>query len=196
MEQEHKWVDPTPASLFLVFAITFSFWAFLSGYVSPTALPLIGGYFLGFGILWLVAGVIDFRMGDLLGGTINSVFGILLGIAPGLSFLVGGFGPSVGVAVDPRIDGWFILSTGVIFIPLAIAAGTRLWLIALSLLNLGAAFIIIGLALAGLTGVGALLVGGWQLFASGIIMLYLAASMVINTTFARPVLPMGSPIFK
>ncbi|GAH33411.1 unnamed protein product, partial [marine sediment metagenome] len=178
MEQEHKWVGATPASLLLVFVITGSFWAFLTGRVSPSALPLIGAYFLGFGILWLIAAVIDFRMGDLLGGAINGVFGILLGIAPGMSFLIGGFGAAVGMPVDPRIDGWFIFYAGIIFIvPFAIAAAKRLWLLGLPLLILGITFIILGLALAGLISPGVLPVGGWLLLLAGIIMLYVAVSM-------------------
>jgi len=61
MQQEQKWIDPTPASLLLIFCITLTLWAAFTGIISITAMPVIGYYFLTFGILWLIATVICFR---------------------------------------------------------------------------------------------------------------------------------------
>jgi len=196
MEQEQKWVDPTPASLFLVFVTALVLWAFYIGLMGLEAAPLIGALLFGFGILWFIAGVIDFRMGDLLGGTINGVFGALLGIAPGISFLFIAYAGGQGIPVDPRVNGWLLFGTGICFAAFVIAAAKRLGLLSLTLLVLGAAFIIIGLTFAGLIGVGILPVPGWMLFAGGISMLYIASAIVINTSYAKPLLPLGGPLVK
>lgn len=196
MEQEQKWVDPTPASLFLVFIVAMPLWQFLTGGLSLNAAPLIGVGFLTAGIFWFMASVINFRMGDVLGGCINGVFAIGLGFLPGANFLVQAFGPAMGVTLDPRADGWFFLCIGIVFMPFALGVAKRLWHLAIGLFVLGCAFIINGLALAGLIGIGMLPVGGWFIFVGAIILLYNATAMVLAGAFGKPVLPLGGPLIR
>jgi len=196
MEQEQRWVDPTPASLYLVFVTALSLWAFFTGRMTADAAPLLGALLFGFGILWFIAGIVNFRMGDLLGGTINAVFGALLGISPGISFLFVAYAGSQGIAVDPRVNGWLLILTGICFIPLLIGVAKRLWILCLTLLVLGSSFIIIGLIFAGYVGLEILPVPGWMLFAGGISMFYIASAIIINTSYAKPLLPLGGPLVK
>ena len=194
-QQEQKWIDPTPASLFLVFCITLVLWAAFTGIISMTAMPVIGYYFLTFGILWLIAAVVDFRNGDLLGGAINGVFGIILGLSSGTSLILGTYFAAQGVTLDTRADGLFLFLVGIIFLIFAFCAGKRLWLIFLLLLLLGIGFILLGLGMAGIAGLWAFPLGGWLLFVGGVFSLYTGSSMVINFSFGRPVLPLGGPLY-
>ena len=68
MEQEQKWIDPTPASLFLVFVTALLLWAYFLGFMGAEAAPLLGAFLFAFGIMWFIAGVANFRIGDLLVG--------------------------------------------------------------------------------------------------------------------------------
>jgi len=196
MQQEQKWVDPTPASLFLVFVTALILWAFFTGRMGPEAAPIIGALLLGFGIMWFIGGIVNFRIGDVLGGTINAVFGALLGISPGISFLVVAYAGTAGITVDPRANGWLLLLTGICFIPLLIAIAKRSWLISLTLLVLGVSFILIGLTFAGYLSASTLTVAGWLLFVGGISMFYIASAIVIDTSFAKNVLPIGGPLVR
>ena len=196
MAQEQKWIDPTPASLFLVFCITLVLWAAFTGIISMNAMPVIGFYFLTFGVLWLIAAVINFRNGDLLGGAINGVFGVILGLSSGTSLILGTYFAAKGVELDTRADGFFLFFVGIIFIIFAICAGKRLWLFFSLLLLLGVGFIFLGLTMAGLIApTPGFMIGGWLMFAGGIFSLYTGSSMVINFSFGRPVLPLGGPLY-
>lgn len=194
--QQQKWMDPTPASLLLVFTITLTLWAALTGIISMGAMPVIGFYFLTFGVLWLIGSVICFRNGDLLGGAINGVFGILLGLAPGLSFIGNTFLVAEGVKLDARADGYFLLFTGIIFLVFATCAGKRLAILSILLYLLGIGFLFIGPSIAGLATPIGLEIGGWLLFVGGILAGYSAASMIVNFSFGRPVMPLGGPLFR
>ncbi len=194
-QQEEKWIDPTPASLFLVFCVTLVLWATFTGIIGMNAMPVIGYYFLTFGVLWLIAAVVNFRNGDLLGGAINGVFGIILGLSSGTSLILGTYFAAQGVTLDTRADGFFLFFVGIIFIIFAICAGKRLWLIFLLLLLLGVGFIFLGLGMAGIAGLWAFPLGGWLMFVGGVFSLYTGSSMVINFSFGRPVLPLGGPLY-
>jgi len=196
MQQEQKWMDPTPASLILVFCITLVLWAAFTGIISMTAMPVIGFYFLTFGVLWLIAAVINFRNGDLLGGAINGVFGIILGLSSGTSLILGTYFAAQGVTLDTRADGFFLFFVGIVFLIFAFCAGKRLWLIFLLLLALGIGFIFLGLTMAGLMApqVG-FMIGGWLMFVGGIVSLYTGGSMIVNFSFGRPVFPLGGPLY-
>ncbi len=194
-QQQEKWIDPTPASLFLVFCITLVLWAAFTGIISMTAMPVIGFYFLTFGVLWLIAAVINFRNGDLLGGAINGVFGIILGLSSGTSLILGTYFAAQGVTLDTRADGFFLFFVGIIFIIFAFCAAKRLWLLFVLLLALGIGFIFLGLGMAGIAGLWVFPIGGWLMFVGGIFSLYTGSSMVINFSFGRPVFPLGGPLY-
>lgn len=195
MQQEQKWMDPTPASLLLVFCITMTLWAVFTGMIGMNAMPVIGSYFLTFGVLWVMAAAICFRTGDLLGGAINGVFGITLGLAPGTSLLLGTYFATQGATLDARADGYFLLFTGIIFLVFTLCGGKRLGLIFWLLLSLGVGFILLGLGMAGIVGLWAFPIGGWLMLVGGLISLYTGSSMIINFSFGRPVLPLGGPMY-
>lgn len=194
-QQQEKWIDPTPASLFLVFCITLVLWAAFTGIISMNAMPVIGFYFLTFGVLWLIAAVINFRNGDLLGGAINGVFGIILGLSSGTSLILGTYFASQGVTLDTRADGLFLFFVGIIFIIFAFCGAKRLWLLFMLLLALGIGFILLGLGMAGIAGLWAFPIGGWLMFVGGVFSLYTGSAMVVNFSFGRPVLPLGGPLY-
>jgi hypothetical protein len=196
MEKDIQWTSATPASLFLVFAVTVGFFAFLTGRINgETGMLLLGLWVLMIGSLWVIAAIIDFRMGDVLGGCINGVLGILLGTGTGGSLMAHAWAVGQGMTIDGRIDGWLLLTAGIIFIPFAFCAARRLWLLALSLLNLGIAFILIALVFIGFLNPAILPLCGWELLGSGILMLYLGSGFILLDSFGKPILPLGGPLY-
>jgi succinate-acetate transporter protein len=166
MQQEQKWIDPTPASLLLVFCITMTLWAVFTGMIGMNAMPVIGSYFLTFGVLWLMAAAICFT-----------------------------YFTTQGATLDARADGYFLLFTGIIFLIFTLCGGKRLGLIFWLLLSLGVGFILLGLGMAGILGLWAFPIGGWLMLVGGLISLYTGGSMIINFSFGRPVLPLGGPMY-
>ena len=197
-DNEATWVDPTPGSFLLVFAITFGGWAVFTGQVNMfEALPVFGYYFIAFGVYWLIAAIIDFRIGDMIGGAINGVFGVLLGLGPGLAFILDAHFMAREVALDTTLEGYFLLFTGIVFFVFAIAAGSRSWLLTVMLAILGAAFLILGYPISGLTTEMMWFdIGGWLLLIAGVIALYAACSFIFNEAYERTILPLGGPLFK
>ena len=114
--------------------------------------------------------------------------------ASGISFLFVAYAGSQGIPVDPRANGWLLILTGICFFPLIIAIAKRLWLITITLVFLCAGFIVTGLTFAGYLPLTILVVPAWLFFVGGISMLYITSAIIINTSYEKPVLPVGGPL--
>jgi len=185
MEEKNQWIDANALSLFVVVAAIICLWAFLTGRVGPELLGPLGIYLMAGGIVWVVAAIIGFRMGDMVSGTANGFFGIILGFGVGASMLTQALFPG---AIPGTLDGWWLFAGGLAAIPIAVAAGRNVIILGVALFNLGIYLILIGLVMAGVISLS--LPGlGWQILASGILYLYIATAILINTTFRRPIVP-------
>lgn len=197
MEKNNKWVDTTPISIFIVGGILIGgFWPMLVGHVSPAAAPLIGGIVLASSIVFIILMVIEIRNGNLFGATLNGVFGVLLGLAPGFIFLLLFFAQGMGIEVDPRIIGWYFFYVSVVLLIVGIVAGGLFWHMALGFWVLAVDVFLIGLVFAGYLSHSWEPALGWIIFGGGLYFLYMAAASFLGTMLRKPVLPTGGPLFK
>jgi len=181
------WANPGPWALFSIAVLTGCAGFFQAGLIPPTTAPLLVGILVACILPQLVAGLINFRRGEILIGTLNGVFGTVATIGIALTTWMLITAPQPG-AITPEIMGPFNI---VLFIAMEIAAvgfGRMSWLIMLGIAEVGVAFLAFGL--------GMLVLGGWLLIIFAVFCLYLGAAILWGEVFQRPVLPLGRPVFK
>jgi len=197
MESKPRGLDTTPIGTFVVAGIILGcFFPMMTGLVTHGAAPLIGGIILGSAIVFIVLMVVEIQNGNLFGAVLNGVFGVLLGIAPALSMLAEFAGAGMGVAVDPRILGWYFMVVGLALFIIAFGAGTHFWHMAVLFWILCPVMIMTGMVFAGVGPPSWFPMLGWTLFGAGVYFLYMAAASFLGGMFRRPVLPVGGPLFK
>jgi hypothetical protein len=197
METSNKWVDPTAIAIFIVGGILLGgFWPMLEGYVSPSASPLIGGIVFASSIVFIILMVIEIRNGNLFGATLNGVFGVLLGLVPGLVFLLQFIGGGMGIEVDLRIIGWYFFYVSIVLMVVGIVCGKFFWHMAIAFWVLAVDVFLMGLVFAGYLSHTWNPTLGWVIFAGGIYFIFMASAALLGGIFQRPVLPTGGPLFK
>ena len=117
---DETWGDPNPAGLFAVGAGTTAVWAALTGQTGPGDLPILIVWLLAAGLVQTIVGIILFRRGDPLGGSLNLAFGILFFGAPAVAMaLTLGAPPEAPVTLV--MNGWIFFVLGAVlvaFIPI------------------------------------------------------------------------------
>ena len=197
METNNKWVDPTAIAIFIVGGILLGgFWPMLVGYVSPAASPLIGAIVLASSIVFIMLMVIEIRNGHLFGAVLNGVFGVLLGLVPGLVFLLHFLAQGMGIEVDLRIIGWYFFYVSAVLLIVGVVCGKMFWHMAIVFWVLAIDVFLMGLVFAGYLSHAWNPAIGWAIFAGGIYFLYMGSAALLNGIFQRPVLPSGGPLFK
>lgn len=170
-------------------------------------------------VIGLVFGVVHLRRGETLPGMLAIIFGPLIGGLWSLLFILKlvlpyfgphalvSAGPLAGtgatyplLAGNPGLEGWLWLAVSLCLVILAIALGRVSWQPCLMIFFGAIIFFLIALwSFAGcpdpLTS-GLAQTAGWMLLLFGLWVIYFGAVGLINETFARPILPMGGPVFK
>jgi hypothetical protein len=198
-EQEHSFANPGPAALGALAIACFAFYALLTGKVTHDAAPIMACWLVGGAICQLVAAVIELKDHNISGGNVFLFFGSFFMVVTALS-LVTKYGlHAAGLPFDATIEGWCWLA-GWGFLVLVtpcylkgpkllfwgfIAADVGILCIALMDLNLTA------LPLPLMANVA-----GWLILVLGIIGVYLAGAICVNTTFGRSILPTTTPYVK
>gem|GEM_PF-702496 len=186
-QQPQGWANPGPWSLFAIAVLTGCAGFFNAGFLPPTTAPLLVGILVASVIPQFVSGLINFKRGEILIGTLNGLFGTVatIGIAVTTWMLI--TAPTPG-AVTPEIMGVFYI---ILFLAMEIAAigfGRMSWFIMLGIAEVGVAFLCFGL--------GMLVLGGWLLIIFSAFSLYLATAIFWAEIFQKPILPLGRPVFK
>jgi succinate-acetate transporter protein len=180
------WAPGGPATLFLLGVLHIGLFAFATSGDRSVLAPVLGLWILGVSVPLLILAVIEMRRGELLFGTMGLVFGGLLGLGGGLSFVRGLFlpGPSA-------MDGYWFLGTSFVFFLLIPSMWRISRLVALSLVDIGLALFILGLSLAGFLGTDQLplIVAGWLALLFSLSCYYVALAQITNAIYGRKVLP-------
>lgn len=171
----------------------------LVGNIPPPAGPFIGA-FCGVTVIGFVTlGVIAFRRNDILTGTLDIVFGIVIS-GGAMWWAIGA--AFVGPANMAAMGGWLFLVIAIIvflFLP-AFARVNALMFFNMVLLCICFGFASgwswAGMPPPALPGGWLAVAGGWMLLAFAIIMLYFGWSVLTNTIYARTVVPMGPPLIR
>lgn len=131
-------------------------------------------------------GMIELRRGEALFGTIGMVFGGLLGLGGGLSFV-----KSIWMPGTFAIDGWWFLSAGIILILLLPSVRRVSWIMFGGIADIGIALTILGLGMMGVFGSpeAPLMIAGWLALIFAIFSWHEATALLVNTVYGRQILP-------
>ena len=196
MSQGHA-ANPGPAGLVALAMACFTFYAVHTGKVEGSCIPLLGIWLLGGFIVQVIVGIMELNHGNIVGGNIFTFFSAFFMFATGAELIFKYLAGANGwPAMDGRIDGWA-------WLPLAIALilwtpgyfKSPLTLLAV-VVALDIALPIIAFMDMGILDPALHMVSGNLLLIAGIFGLYTSAGVILNTTFERTILPMGSPLVK
>jgi len=196
-DQGNSWANPGPAGLVALAMACFTFFALFTGKVDGTALPLLGIWLIGGFVVQVIVAIIELKEGATLGGNVFLFFSAFFMLVTGLECLFKFWMGTKGIALDGRMDGWAWLALSIALLLWSPGYFKSPLAMILCVLSLDIAVPIV--ALKDLTiippAIGAPLSGIFLLLA-GIFGLYMASGIILNTTFGKQVLPLGSPWIK
>lgn len=149
---------------------------------------LFGGF-----VAQIIVGVVELFDGNQTGGNLFSVFAIFLMMVTGLD-LIASF---TGLESVTLVSGWawIVLSIVIIaWMPAYFKAPFTLWLLVLALCVGVPAVCLMDLQV--FTGAAVAHVAAYSLLIAGLLGIYNATALILNTTFERTVLPTGTPVYE
>lgn len=187
MPDEKGWAPGGPATLFILGVLHLGLFFFATSEDQATLAPAIGLWILGISAPLIVLGIIEMRRNEVLLGTMGMVFGGLLGIGAGLSFVRGLILPGESV-----MDGYWFAGTSIVFFLLIPSMLRVSRLMSLGLVIIGTGLLVLGLSLAGVFGDATLplTIAGYLALAFSLICYYTAAAQMTNSSYGRKVLPL------
>ncbi|WP_420120243.1 acetate uptake transporter [Nakamurella sp.] len=178
--------DPAPLGLAAFALTTFLLSLANSGLMPASAEPVVFGVALAYGgVAQLLAGMWEFKKGNVFGATVFSSYGGFW-----LSFwaYVTFYAPGVPAEQHGAAAGWFLICWGIFTVLMFVGALRTTLVLAALFAVVVVAFFLLGLG--ALEGVTALTrAGGWVGLVAGAMAWYLCLAGVLSSLFGRPVLP-------
>jgi succinate-acetate transporter protein len=197
MSEQQGWANPGPAGLTALAIACFTFYALLTGKVEATSLPLLGAWLLGGFIVQIVVAVIELKEGNLIGGNVFAVFAAFFMFTGGVEMFLKFIYATHQVALDARMDGWAWLVLSItLFVWCWGYFKTSPLSLNLAVIGLVLACPLISLHDLGMLGPSSAVWAGDLLLFTGIMGLYTAGGIILNTTYGRTILPLGGPFIK
>jgi hypothetical protein len=194
---KQSWADPGFIGLMALAAAVFSLWPILAGRVPASASWMVIGWMFVSAIALLICGIICLKLGNAVVGAPCIVFGTIINMGTAAVFMLELYGKANNVEViGAPLNGWVFLVIGVLSVAMGWPFGRVSWLMWAWMMELAFVFWFAGFGFLGWFGSWAVTLSGWLLLVFGVITLYIAFAGHINTTFGKPKLPLGSPIFK
>ncbi|MBI5440560.1 MAG: hypothetical protein HY900_05030 [Deltaproteobacteria bacterium] len=202
--RQPDWANAGPFALLAVAVLVACLGGFRIGAVRISSAPLIIGVLLACSLPQLLGGIIAFRRGEVLLGTIAGLFGTVVTLGAAFTLWIQIFKAPAPGAFTPELMGFFWICLFIITEIFAVGFGRMSWLLMLGIAEVGAVFFLEGLyAFQGApvgpngfitSGLGNL--AGYLELAFSAFCIYAAAAILWAEHFQRPVLPLGSPVFK
>lgn len=196
MSKEHGWASPAPAGLVALAVACFTFFAVLTGKVDHSCIPLLGCWLIGGFIVQLIVGIIELMEGNTTGGNVFTFFAAFFMLVGGLEFFVKFMAHINAWQIDTRIDGWAWAALAIALLMWTPAYFKAPRLLTCAVLALDVAVPIVALLDLKLVGPAMAPVAGYALLIAGLLALYISTAIVINTAYAKEVLPMPGPFIK
>ena len=182
---------PASAGL-VVFAIACTgLFALLTGQVDPSAMPLLGCWFIGGFVIQMSAALLERRSGPLAGGSAFLLLSAFFMLAGGLEMILKYGALTAGAPLDGRIDGyaWIVLTLAAWLWTPAFWSGFSLLSVITALLDVALPF----MALTDLTLLpqGFRLIPAWALLLAAAAAVYLSAATLVNGARGKKVYPLS-----
>jgi len=193
---DHVFANPLPAGLGTLAMACFGFGALLTGKVTHDVTPILAVWLIGGFFVQIVVAIIEFRDKNLPGANVFLMFSCIFMLTGALSFSAKYFFHQAGMPYDAAIEGWLWLAITLWFfmmLPCFLKSPKILFMI--GVLICIALPCIVALDF-GITAGRATIakIGGYSLFITGILAIYLAGAISVNTHFGRQILPTTAPI--
>lgn len=191
------WANPAPAGLLALAIACFTFYAILGGKVEGTCIPLLGCWLIGGFVVQFTVAIIELMEGATTGGNVFLFFSAFFMLVGGLEFIFKYLVIANGwPALDTRIDGyaWTALWLGLwLWTPAYFKSPLVMTLLVLAL---DVAVPIVALQDLQVIGHDYAHIAGSFLGLAGLLGIYMASCIILNTEFGRQVLPVPGPIIK
>lgn len=195
--QEKKLGNVGSASCFALALAVIGFFALLTGKVDGSGTVLFGIWLIGGALIHIIMGITAIFTGDDLDSNAFIFFGSILMFVSGACLIVKWIAVVNGISIDSSIEGY-------LWIPLWFAiwlwtpAVLKLYpaVMALGLLPLNIGFPIVSLVNLGVMPPTMLPIAGYSFGLVALVFLYLGGAFILNPTFKKSILPIGTPIIK
>ena len=192
------WANPMPAGLIALAIAVFIFYAMLTGKVTSEALPIAGIWLICGFFVQVIVGVIELKLGNSSGGNTFTWFSAYFMLATGSVWIFQYFAGINGWKIDHSITGWTWLAISLILWLEFPGFAKTMPLIVFALI------FVLNLSLPLITGINLGLldhhkygpIAGNMAGLSGLLAIYSAAAIQVNTVFGKTVFPFPGPIIK
>jgi len=198
MSGQHHSANPAPAGLVALAVACFTFFAALTGKITHDAYMQMGIWLLAG---WLVQTVVakgEYEHGALTGGNVFMFFSAFFMFVGGVEHIFEYFAHMYKWPTQGVISGyaWAALTIGLVtWTPAYLNDSNKA--MALCVICIDIAIIIVTLIKLGLLQSAMLAsVAGWLLGIAGVIGLYVAAGIILNASFGREIVKLGTPFLK
>lgn len=194
--EKKEWANPTPAGLVALAVACFCFFGLLNGLVSAAAAPLLGCWLLGGFVVQVIVALLDLKSGNHTGGNTFLFFSAFFMLASGIALIFKYNGATAGAPLDSSIDGfaWLALTLTVwLWTPAFMKTFNMLSLI---ILCLDIACPVIALMDLSILPKEASFIPAYALLFAGIVGVYYAAALIVNTAYGKKVYPILDRVWK
>jgi len=197
-DHEHVFANVAPAGLIALAMACWAFWAMYTGRVTGDAAPALAAWMIGGGLVQYAVGWMELRNGDIRGGNIFLFFGAFFMFVTALSLITKYLCAKNGLTVDARIEGycWMACAIGLIGCTPAYATkGTSIMFVVVVIVDV----CLVLIALMDMAAIPKAVYAppvGWALFVVGVLGLYVASAVMLNTMYGKTVLPLSGPLVK
>lgn len=197
MSEHGGWANPAPAGLVALAVACFLFYAVLSGTCDHSCIPLMGMWLLAGFVIQVIVGIIELNHGNLTGGNVFLFFSGFFMLVGGLEFIFKYFASINGWPLDTTIDGWAWLPlwiTLILWTPVYLKDSPLPMALVILALDVGVFFVTF-MDMGVLAGHYAPIAAKFMLL-GGICGLWVAAGIIVNTSYGRNIIPMPGPIIR
>jgi hypothetical protein len=189
---EEKWATPAPLGFAALALVCLGFGSSFLGWIPKENVPILFALGLGGGVAQIIAGIIDLKRGDAIGGNLLATFGCMFMLTPAFVFLLA----ALKLGVPTPLLGYVNILLG-IFLGLYMIPLVRAPIIMFFIGPLG----LVLLVLVGIVELGAhhlQPIAGWLFIVAVIWGLYMMAHALgaiggINIPLGKPLAPIKAP---
>jgi succinate-acetate transporter protein len=197
MVESSKIASGSPALLIGVYFNSVISFASLMGYIpASNHVPILVVSILA-GFLVFLGGFIELIRGDILGGTLNLVFGLFFIMLSGVVNLLVFQGSLFNVPVESgTATGWIFLALGITLVILTPINFFLSGIVSMLLLCADVGVLIIAFVSLGVLSPSLMPLAAWLILILGLIAMYISAGTLYNTVLGKAIFPMGGPFIK
>lgn len=191
------WANPGPAGLVALAIAALLFFALLKGYIDHSSGVYIGFWLLGGFIVQFTCALIELKEGATTGGNVFLFFAGFFMFTGGLADILGYYAEMYGWQMNALANGWawIILAVSLIlWTPAYMREAPKVF--STTVMDLCVMCVCVTLIKLGMGTPALVNIAAYTALIGAISATYIAAATVLNTSFERVVLPLGTPWLK